>query len=72
MHKDIPMYTPGIRAHMEQIIKDVAEGKTSKDEAIAIIKENMRQNYIKTYGMSHSLVNFITDFINENRDLRYD
>lgn len=71
MHKDIPMYTPQVRAGMEQIIKDVAEGRRTKDDAILDIKEYMRENYIKADQIKDHLVAFIDDFTKENRYLNY-
>lgn len=65
------MYTPGIRAHMEQIIKDVAEARVTKDEAISVIKDNMRQNYLRAYSLSNELMSFIREFFQENISIVY-
>jgi DNA topoisomerase IA len=72
MHKGIPMYTPELRAGMEQKIKDVAEGTITKEDAITIMKETMRENFIKANDIRDELIRFINDFIQENRFLRYD
>jgi len=70
--KDIPIYSPALRAYMEGIINEVGQGLLTRENAINIIREHMRTIFNNSFEKKNELIEYIKGFIDEMRNLRYD
>lgn len=61
----IPIYSPELRATMEDLIKRVAEGNVIKDDALVSIKERMKGIFRNTCNREDEMINYIRNFLND-------
>lgn len=64
---NIPLYDPGFRAQIEQLIKNVSEGLRNKDDAVSFVRAEMKQIFERTYQLLNEMLLYLSNATSENR-----
>jgi DNA topoisomerase-3 len=64
----LELYKPYLRAQMEADMKEVCEGRKSADNVFREMKREMRNIFNKVFDCLERMKDFLSKFINDNRD----